>query len=431
MITHDRPYLRVASTAAHWLNRVAIEQSGACFWKAAPDVPYGVHHCSLYYGSAGIILFLLEYARVTGDDRFLELAIRSGDGLVVLAKRESGQLQWTLPWDSSRADLSLYLGGAGISFALAVLEARTGEGRFQVAAREAADGVLTLSQQWPFKARPFDLSTGLAGIGLFCLDASTRYRDGAFVAHAAAVGDFFIELESQRAEYHWWRRANGEPLCLPNFSHGLAGVGYFQARLYVATRREQYLHAATRIARWLSQCGDRTETTIAWPYQMPRDGTPDYCGWCHGPAGTARFFALLHEATGEQDWRQEAARCLAWIETRGLELRDWSGLWNASMCCGLAGIGDAFLWASSIKPASTSLVHACADAVVRLARTSEAGSKWIQAEMRVQPTVRVAQTGYSQGAAGIGLFLLRAARLGGEVEPFDDLALPDSLIAVS
>ena len=35
------------------------------------------------------------------------------------------------------------------------------------------------------------------------------------------------------------------------------------------------------------------------------------------------------------------------------------------------------------------------------------GLRWVQAEHRVQPKLLVAQTGYMQGAAGIGMWLLR------------------------
>jgi hypothetical protein len=37
----------------------------------------------------------------------------------------------------------------------------------------------------------------------------------------------------------------------------------------------------------------------------------------------------------------------------------------------------------------------------------ERGLRWIQAEHRVRPDQLAAQTGYMQGAAGIGLWLLR------------------------
>ena len=52
------------------------------------------------------------------------------------------------------------------------------------------------------------------------------------------------------------------------------------------------------------------------------------------------------------------------------------------------------------------------------------GIKWIQAEHRVRPELLVAQTGYMQGAAGMGLLLL-------QLDGFEDnrrpaIVLPDS-----
>ncbi|MEO8448795.1 MAG: hypothetical protein ABI647_03335, partial [Gemmatimonadota bacterium] len=39
--------------------------------------------------------------------------------------------------------------------------------------------------------------------------------------------------------------------------------------------------------------------------------------------------------------------------------------------------------------------------------SDQAGLRWTQAENRTQPTNLVAQTGFMQGAAGVGTFLLR------------------------
>jgi hypothetical protein len=41
------------------------------------------------------------------------------------------------------------------------------------------------------------------------------------------------------------------------------------------------------------------------------------------------------------------------------------------------------------------------------ASVDEGQMSWVQAEHRVRPEFLVAQTGYMQGAAGIGTFLLR------------------------
>ena len=45
--------------------------------------------------------------------------------------------------------------------------------------------------------------------------------------------------------------------------------------------------------------------------------------------------------------------------------------------------------------------------VLRRATRDAAGIRWVQAENRVQPENLVAQTGFMQGAAGVGTFFLR------------------------
>ena len=57
--------------------------------------------------------------------------------------------------------------------------------------------------------------------------------------------------------------------------------------------------------------------------------------------------------------------------------------------------------------------------------TKESGGlKWIQAEHRVKPDLLIAQTGFMQGAAGIGMFLVRLDNfLRGKKE---EIAFPDT-----
>jgi hypothetical protein len=63
------------------------------------------------------------------------------------------------------------------------------------------------------------------------------------------------------------------------------------------------------------------------------------------------------------------------------------------------------------------------DALGRATQESE-GSKWIQAEHRVQPNLLIAQTGLMQGAAGVGLALLHLQNaINGKP---DRIVLPDS-----
>jgi hypothetical protein len=67
--------------------------------------------------------------------------------------------------------------------------------------------------------------------------------------------------------------------------------------------------------------------------------------------------------------------------------------------------------------------RSAADALQR-ATTDGSGLKWIQAEHRVRPELLVAQTGFMQGAAGVGTFFLHMDGLDKGRKPA--LVLPDN-----
>ena len=69
-------------------------------------------------------------------------------------------------------------------------------------------------------------------------------------------------------------------------------------------------------------------------------------------------------------------------------------------------------------------VRRVVDDTLARATDDDTGLRWVQAENRVQPENLVAQTGFMQGAAGVGTFFLRLdAFERGAVWP---LVLPDS-----
>jgi len=94
--------------------------------------------------------------------------------------------------------------------------------------------------------------------------------------------------------------------------------------------------------------------------------------------------------------------------------RQSSGYWNnISQCCGNAGVGEFFidLQRRSPKTDYAAMVDRVRSNTLARATTDGGGLKWIQAENRVSPAVVVAQTGYMQGAAGVGSFYLHAHTL--------------------
>ena len=89
------------------------------------------------------------------------------------------------------------------------------------------------------------------------------------------------------------------------------------------------------------------------------------------------------------------------------------GLWNnVGQCCGDAGIGDYATWMSKFTgdPMYLELANRCAASLLSRSIAPEEGMRaWEQAEHRVRPKFVQAQTGYMQGAAGVGSFLLHLA----------------------
>ena len=85
------------------------------------------------------------------------------------------------------------------------------------------------------------------------------------------------------------------------------------------------------------------------------------------------------------------------------------GFWeNVSQCCGTAGVGEFVLGLhrrGGPDDYRSFAQRLRKDLLVRMTRAG-AGARWVQAENRTQPENLVAQTGFMQGAAGMGKFFL-------------------------
>ena len=86
------------------------------------------------------------------------------------------------------------------------------------------------------------------------------------------------------------------------------------------------------------------------------------------------------------------------------------GFWNnVGQCCGSAGIAEFALDLHRVGGPEGCLALAAELTEDLLARGTrdETGLRWSQAGHRARPELLQTQTGYAQGAAGIGILLLR------------------------
>jgi lantibiotic modifying enzyme len=412
----DRSYLDAARQAARWIASSAIRSDRGVFWPSDPRDAATANR-TLYSGSPGVVLFLLEMHRATKEPVYLDDARAGADVLMASLDAETGT--------------GLYEGLAGIGFTLHEVFRATGDPRYRSGTVKVAE---LLRQRAKAAGRGIewdgttDIIAGSAGTGLFLLYAARELEAPAYREVARQAGERLLELARPEAGGLKWAMSPTFPRLMPNFSHGTAGIAYFLATLYQQTKDRRFLEAALGGGRYLQAVAKTEGDTCLIFHDEPDNQDLFYLGWCHGPAGTARTFYRLYQATGDRQWLEWTKRCARALMTSGIpEKRTTPGFWNnVGQCCGSAGIAD-FLFGLHRATGDRAYLEFArritADLLHRGSR-DQAGLRWVQAENRTQPDLLVAQTGLMQGAAGIGLWLLRLDAL--DTGRPDTLRLPDS-----
>ena len=393
-----QPYVASAEDAARWIRASAVRTADGLVWPSDPSDPKSIDR-GLYSGSPGVILFLLELHHATGKPEYLVDARAGADDLLAHLRVEK--------------QMGLYSGVAGLGLTLAEVYRATTDEKYRAGVTASVDllqrrAVTSGSGvEW---GPVTDIIAGSAGTGLFLLHAGKAIGHPGATKLAVSAADRLIELGVRDGGGLRWAMDPSFPRLMPNFSHGTAGIAYFLARVYEETREKKYLDAAVAGARYLQSIAKTEGDMCLIGHHQPDGMELYYLGWCHGPVGTARLWYLLARATGDERWLAWVDKSATGILKSGIPERQTDGFWNnVSQCCGSAGVAQFFLDLNRVKPNATYLAFSkkvTADLLSRGTR-DEKGLRWVQAENRVQPTVLKAQTGYMQGAAGIGMWLLK------------------------
>jgi lantibiotic modifying enzyme len=411
----DRPYLDAAVRAARWIELSSLKTAKGMAWPSDPRDPKTVE-TDLYSGVPGVVLFFLEAYRTTGDRAFLMDARGGADFLLASIEGEQGD--------------GLYEGLAGFGFALQETFKASGDPKYQEGARACVRRIREHAKstgkgiQW---SETTDIISGNSGTGLFLLYAARELNDAAARDLAAQAGQRLIEIGKPEGPGMKWAMDPKFPRLMPNFSHGTAGIAYFLATLYAETGKKEFLDAALSGARYLLSVAN-TEGNVCLIFHNEPDGKQlYYLGWCHGPVGTARLFYRLYRITGDQIWMDWVKKSARGIMTSGVPEKLTPGFWNnVSACCGSASVADFFLELYKVTRDHQYLDYCrrvTADLLKRGTREGN-GMKWVQAEHRIKPDLLIAQTGYMQGAAGIGMFLLKLDNF--ERGKKEEINFPDS-----
>ncbi len=427
-------YLDRAFEAERWIGSLQRTTDYGVAWSHSAERPEVVSH-TLYNGSAGIILFYLELHAATGQQRFLDVALTAADDLAAYANATQ--------WQSC----AIYTGWPGLAFALGEAARHSGRAQYAAAAAQCLDRLRASAHRlgagigWiepmPFSdihgfkgdREIYDASVGAAGAGFVLLYAARSNLHPQALQWATEVGDRLLEV-AQRTEMGLnWALMSDMPFPWnpANFAHGGAGVGAFMAMLYEATGHQRFLDAALGAATHLMHIAHAVGDGHLVHHHDGDGAHLYYLSACHGPPGTTRLFYLLHRITGDAEYSRWSDGLLRGLLSTGAPERRSDGFWNNfGQWCGDAGVGDYAVNFYRTTRDARYLDLARREAVVLIERSTAVadGRCWPQAEHRERPKFIQTQTGYMQGAAGIGSFFahLHTTLAGAPVK----IAFPDT-----
>lgn len=411
-------YLDAALEALAFIEAQRIPGKDA--WRISDEPGAGASY-TLYRGSGGVILLLLELHAATGSKENLDKAIRAGDE--ALAYLEG--VDW-LP-------VNVSAGWASYAFVMSALARATGLERYRAGAARCVERLRAAAVElgagvgWiepmPFSEitgctgdrELFDQSIGAAGVILLLLHAHRERLHEGSLSCAVAAGDRLLEIAERDPDGLRWRMMADMPFQFktPGFAHGGAGVGYAMTQLYRMTGEDRFLVAAKEAARYVMSRSHPMGPAGCLVCHNEEVAPPVfYLSVCHGPAGTGRLLLELHAITGEATWSDHLQRLMAGVEHLGAPERRSEGFWkNYGQCCGDAGLGEFALLLAKKTGADVyrELAARCGDTILDCSEMNGGQRRWLQAEHRVRPDFIQAQTGYMQGAAGIASFLTHLA----------------------
>jgi rhamnogalacturonyl hydrolase YesR len=294
-------YLDYSRGAADWIVATAQKQGGLRHWGDETDI---------ISGAAGIGLFLLEMHKATGDRRYAECAFGAADWLISQGEKVDGSLKWKSRSSLDRFYTGFSHGTAGVAYFLAKAYESSKEPRYLEHAKAGAAWLMKNAVherqgvKWfhyePGHEREFMTGWchGPAGTCRLFLELHNLTGDAQYLETAKKGAAWLmatLDPASRNAPYH------GLSMCC-----GAAGVGDFFLDLFLATKDEEYLEYAGRVATFLLDRAKSTENGWKWTnYDVPDKTGKIYYGTGHmvGAAGVGSFFLRLHTVLNNMEDR--------------------------------------------------------------------------------------------------------------------------------
>jgi lantibiotic modifying enzyme len=358
---------------------------------------------SLSRGHAGRALLFASLAESLAEPAWLEPAAEALDAAVeALGEQVVGP--------------GLYGGFAGVGWTVEHLAGRLFPAAEAAAATEeivdAVGGLLAAG--W---SGPYDLIDGVAGFGVFALEAMPRPEARRLLERV--VAEIGRRGETEEGGRTWFtppallpeQQREAAPAGYHNLglAHGVPGVIAVLARAVEAGTGGEAAPADLAAAvAWLlaselpppSECGFANWRAAGSDAAAPTETTR--VAWCYGDLGVAAALAVAARAVGRDDWQAAALRVARRAAARPPER---SGVLDAGLCHGAAGVAHVFA-----RLAAAAGDASLADAARRwyaVALDLRRPDEGVAGYLSWEPTRGgwIADPGFLTGAAGVALAL--------------------------
>ena len=423
-------YLNAALAGERYVARFAHTAPEGTYWRQSESEPMNL---TFYGGSAGVAYFYLKLADVTKRDDFRDVA---ASGLAYLTKRWRDVLtpEQAEPLEEREGvpgvQYGAHMGVGGIGLVLLEGFKQLGDEALLRAAAEIGhfytDEAASQGAAGPYWTGSSALLLD-GGVIMFLMQLHDELRDSGQADEATKLHAFIEQagrqfltcgVESPRGGIDFNGAGIETPFDWPNFAFGSAGAGYLCTLLADFTGDAHYLDVARGCGEFLQAIAVKQERGLLIPHKLGGDDelTVFYLGYCHGVAGTGRFFYKLEAEDGDAvPWRAMLDGLLDGVEALGAPERQSAGLWNTvCQCCGHAGMAQFFIglhcaWGDE---RTLDLARRCGAVLLGAKEDLDDGAAtWPFAWERIAPDKFTRAIGYFDGTAGIAAALLQLYEL--------------------
>jgi CubicO group peptidase (beta-lactamase class C family) len=311
----------------------------------------------------------------------------------------------------TRMNAWLYSGVAGVGW---TLEHLTGDDADADDPGDAVDERLLRFMQKP-EALPWELVGGVAGIAVYALQRLRRpvarqlaERVARHLANSASRLDDGTRWLSKPE----WDPVNHHAAPYANFgiAHGFPGaIAAVAALVKNAILEEELGPILADASHWLLAQRLSKDTEAWFRYGSDDPGAPARTAWCYGDPGVAWTLMLAADALGDRALWEDAVAIATHAAERAPSA---SGVVDAGLCHGAAGLGHLFHRMHRLHPEEPALRRAARDWFARALdmRSADAPLAGFRAWTPVKlPTFQwTDDAGALTGAAGVALALVTA-----------------------